>query len=65
MNVVEKQKLFDEFMQRFDAMGKMKNPAQQFRAMMDFENFLESIYERGYSEGFEKGVNQSLDDLKK
>lgn len=64
MNIVEKQKLFDEYMQKVYEISNIKNPAQQMRAMVDMENYLESIYERGFSAGFEKGVNQSIDNLK-
>lgn len=64
MNIVDKQRLFDELMEKLNVAGEIKSPAKQFRAMMDIENFLESVYERGYKEGFEKAVNQSIDVLK-
>jgi len=63
LNVIEKQKLFDEYMEKVNELGKL-SPAQQLRAMLEIENYLASIYERGYNIGYEKGLKQSIDVLK-
>jgi hypothetical protein len=63
LNVIEKQKLFDEYMEKVNELGKL-SPAQQLRAILELENFLVSIYERGYNIGYKKGLKQSIDILK-
>lgn len=65
MNLVKKQKLFDEYVDFINSAPKNDKPSEQWRFFKKIEDFLESIYECGYAEGFEKGVNQSIDDLKK
>lgn len=63
LNLAEKQKLFNEFMDILSAIGKL-SPAEQIRETLKVEDYLADIYKKGYDSGVEVGKKQSIDVLK-
>lgn len=54
LNTVERQELFNELMNRIKQISELPM-IQQLRAILDLENYIAEIYEKGYKDGFEKG----------
>lgn len=64
LNLVEKQKLFNDFMDLLTSIGKL-TPAEQIRETLKVEQYLADIYKKGYDAGFEVGKENAIDILKK
>jgi len=64
LNLVEKQKLFNDFMDLLTSIGKL-SPAEQIRETLKVEQYLADIYKKGYDVGFEVGKENAIDILKK
>lgn len=64
LNLVEKQKLFNDFMNLLTSIGKL-TPAEQIRETLKIEQYLADIYKKGFDAGFEIGKGKAIDILKK
>ena len=63
LNIIEKQKIFNEYIEMIKRIGEM-SPAQQLRATLGLEDYLASIYEKGYQAGVKDGIEKRFDILK-